>query len=65
MSIIAQAKLDEVRVAVNKIDAAVESVLDLAEREDQRYPTRRRLKELRRISRTLAQQETALQELFS
>ncbi len=65
MSIIAQAKLDEVRVAVNKIDEAVLAVQGLAAREDQNFPNRPRLKELRRISRTLAQQETALQELFS
>ncbi len=65
MTVITDAKLAEVRKTVNLIDNAVTAVQELADREDQNYPNRPRIRELRRISRTLAHLETDLQELFS
>ncbi len=65
MTVITDAKLAEVRKAVDKIDDAVLAVQGLADREDQNFPNRPRLTELRRISRTLAHLERDLQELYS
>ncbi len=65
MSILEQAKLVEVSAAINKIDAAVMAVQDLASREPQEFPDRPRLKGLRQISRELAKQEQALIGLFA
>lgn len=57
--------LVEVQKTVVQIDKAVTMVQDLADREDQTFPDAERLKELRRISRTIASCETALQRLFA
>ncbi len=65
MTVITDAKLAEVRKTVNLIDNAVTAVQELADREDQNFPNRPRIRELRRISRTLAHLETDLSELFS
>ncbi len=60
----APAQIEAVSDAINKIDAAVLAVQDLAEREPQEFPDRPRLKGLRAISRDLAKQEQALVGLF-
>jgi hypothetical protein len=60
-----QQQLNEAREAAEKLDEVVLMVQGLAKKEPQEYPTRYRISELRRISRTLAQCETALQELYS
>jgi hypothetical protein len=60
-----QQQLTEAREAAEKIDAAVLAVQALTEKEPQDYPTRHRISELRRISRTLAQCETTLQGLYA
>ncbi len=61
----APAQIAAVSDALNKIDAAVTAVQDLAEREPQEFPDRPRLKGLRAISRDLAKQEQALIGLFA
>ncbi len=52
--------MKEISLALNKIDAAVVAVQELSKLE----VGQQQLRDLQRISRTLAQQETALMEVF-